>query len=96
VPGVLSLGLDPLLIDPESMSGMSPVLVRAFSDSRLHRVRSLGNKVESCLAGAGLHAPKQLLRLEKLLDEVHAGSQGAGIRFNTARADSAEAVQRRV
>src|SRR3954470_8857879 len=44
--------------------------------------------------GAGLRAPAQLLLFEKLLNLVHALAPNAKICFNTAPADTAEAVQR--
>ena len=53
MPSVLALGLDPKLVDPESMSGLSPDLVRAFIDAQLERIRSLGYEVESCLVDPG-------------------------------------------
>lgn len=49
MPSVLALGLDPKLADPESMSGLSPDLVRAFIDAQLERIRGLGYEVETCL-----------------------------------------------
>lgn len=46
------------------------------------------------LIGAGLRAPEQLLLFEKLLNIVHAQAPKAKICFNSAPADTAEAVQR--
>lgn len=53
MPVVLALGLDPMFVNPKSIAGLSPALVRAFIDSQLDRVRAAGYEVESCLVDLG-------------------------------------------
>ena len=53
MPAVLALGLDPVFVDPKAMGGYSPVMVRAFIDSHLDRVRAAGYEVENCLVDLG-------------------------------------------
>ncbi len=53
MPTVLALGLDPRFVDPKSISGLNPDVVRAFIDSQLERIRELGYKVDSCLVDLG-------------------------------------------
>ena len=50
---VLALGLDPNVVDAQSVSGLAPDLVRAFIDTQLNRIRACGYDVESCLVDAG-------------------------------------------
>ena len=50
---VLALGLDPEFVDPKSMGGLSPALVRAFIDSQVDRIRAAEYEVESCLVDLG-------------------------------------------
>jgi hypothetical protein len=57
---VLALGLDPKFADLTSMPGLTPDLVRAFIDSQLERIRSLGYEVESCLVDLGETAEEVL------------------------------------
>jgi hypothetical protein len=61
MPVVLALGLDPLLLDPGSMPGLTPELVRAFIDSQLERVRASGYEVVPCLVDTGATAEATLL-----------------------------------
>jgi hypothetical protein len=60
MPVVLALGLDPLFVNPKSIAGMSPALVRAFIDSQLDRIRAAGYEVESCLVDLGATAEAAL------------------------------------
>lgn len=53
MPSVLALGLDPRVVDSESVSGLNPDVIRAFIDSQLDRIRSLGYEVDSCLVDLG-------------------------------------------
>jgi hypothetical protein len=53
MPVVLALGLDPVFVNPKSIAGLSPALVRAFIDSQLDRIRASGYEVESCLVDLG-------------------------------------------
>ena len=53
MPSVLALGLDPIVVDPKSMGGLSPDIVRTFIDSQLERIRKLGYEVHSCLVDLG-------------------------------------------
>jgi hypothetical protein len=53
MPVVLALGLDPMSVNPKSIAGLSPALVRAFIDSQLDRIRAAGYEVESCLVDLG-------------------------------------------
>lgn len=115
---VLALGLDPSFADFTQFPELTPELIRAFIDSQLERLRSLGYEVDSCLVdlgetaeavtaqhlssrnfdcvmiGAGLRTPSLLLLFEKLINLVHEQAPDAKICFNTAPADTAEAVQR--
>jgi hypothetical protein len=50
---VLALGLDPVVVDAQSVSGLSPDLIRAFIEAQLERIRACGYDVESCLVDAG-------------------------------------------
>jgi hypothetical protein len=50
---VLALGLDPAFADLKALPHLTPDLVRAFIDSQLERVRSLGYEVHGCLVDAG-------------------------------------------
>jgi hypothetical protein len=60
MPAVLALGLDPAVVNPESMGGFSPDVVRAFIDSQLDRVRQLGYEVDACLVDLGTTAESVL------------------------------------
>jgi len=53
MPSVLALGLDPIFVDPQSMSGLNAEVVRTFIDAQLERIRGLGYEVESCLVDLG-------------------------------------------
>jgi hypothetical protein len=53
MPSILALGLDPVFADYRQMAGLTPVMVRAFIDSQVERMRSLGYEVESCLVDPG-------------------------------------------
>ena len=53
MPTVLALGLDPMVMDLTAMAGLSPVVVRAFIDSQMARVREFGYDVDSCLVDLG-------------------------------------------
>ena len=53
MPIVLALGLDPVFVNPKSIAGMSPALIRAFIDSQLDRLRAAGYEVENCLVDLG-------------------------------------------
>jgi hypothetical protein len=53
MPTVLALGLDPLVVGPKAMGGLSPAVVRAFIDAQLDRIRVLGYEVESCFVDRG-------------------------------------------
>ena len=50
---VLALGLDPVVVDAQSVSGLPPDLIRAFIDAQLERIRACGYDVESCLVDSG-------------------------------------------
>ena len=60
MPRVLAVGLDPSFVDPRSMGGLDPALVRSFIESQLDRVRSLGYEVDNCLVDAGAAAERVL------------------------------------
>lgn len=79
MPVVLALGLDPVVVNPKSIAGMSPALVRAFIDSQLDRVRAAGYEVENCLIDLGDTAEAVLARqlLDRSFDCVLIG---AGLR----------------
>ena len=53
MPTVLALGLDPACVDLSDSPGLTPELVRAFIETQLERLRSLGYVVQSCLVDAG-------------------------------------------
>lgn len=50
---VLALGLDPAFVELKETPQFTPELIRAFIDSQLERVRSLGYEVDSCLVDTG-------------------------------------------
>ena len=53
MPAVLALGLDPIFVELPASAELTPELVRAFIDSQLERLRSLGYEVVSCLVDLG-------------------------------------------
>jgi hypothetical protein len=53
MPTVLALGLDPAFVELPASASMTPELVRAFIESQLERLRSLGYEVVSCLVDLG-------------------------------------------
>jgi len=53
IKSVLALGLDPAVVDLSEFPELTPELVRAFIDSQLERLRSLGYEVDSCLVDLG-------------------------------------------
>ena len=50
---VLALGLDPAVADFTEFPHLTPELIRAFIESELERVRSLGYRVDGCLVDLG-------------------------------------------
>jgi hypothetical protein len=65
----------------------------SVTELKNHRV-SRGIQFDCVMTGAGLRASEYLLRLEKLVNLIHARAPHAKICFNTTPADTAEAVQR--
>lgn len=53
MPSVLALGLDPAFVDFKEFPHLTPDLIKAFIDSQLQRLRSLGYEVVSCLVDQG-------------------------------------------
>src|SRR5262245_45854382 len=76
---VLALGLEPAFVEFSQMPGLTPELVRVFTDQQLERVRSLGYRVQGCLVDLGETAET---RVEALLDEEEFDCVlfGAGLR----------------
>jgi hypothetical protein len=59
---VLALGLDPACVDLGEAPQLAPDVVRAFIDSQLERVRSLGYGVRTCLVAPGEAAEATVAR----------------------------------
>jgi hypothetical protein len=53
MPSVLALGLDPTFVDFRDRPDLTPELIRAFIESQLERLRTLGYVVHSCLVDSG-------------------------------------------
>lgn len=70
-------------------------LVDAGETAEAVTARQLQRRSFDCvMIGAGLRTPSRLLLFEKLVNLVHAHAPDARICFNSALADTAEAVQR--
>lgn len=53
VPTVLALGLDPAVVELPASSNVTPVVVLAFIEAQLDRLRGRGYEVISCLVDLG-------------------------------------------
>jgi hypothetical protein len=76
---VLALGLDPKFADLTSMPNLTPELVRAFIDSQIERIRTLGYEVDSCLVDSGQTA-EDVLKESLRKREFDCVMIGAGLR----------------
>jgi hypothetical protein len=59
---VLALGLDPVFADFTQFPELTPDVIRAFIDSQLERLASLGYEVDSCLVDLGESAEDVLAK----------------------------------
>lgn len=59
---ILALGLDPRVVNPDAIPGLTPEVVQAYIASQLDRVRGFGHEVESCLVGTDGGAEAMLRR----------------------------------
>ncbi|HEY7641913.1 MAG TPA: hypothetical protein VH814_19440 [Steroidobacteraceae bacterium] len=82
MPVVLALGLDPACVDPKAMGGFSAPVVRAYLDSQMARIRTLGYEVETCYVDRGETAERVLTEQlrQRPFDCVMIG---AGVRDDT-------------
>jgi len=76
---VLALGLDPSFADLTGLPDLTPELIKAFIESQLERLRSLGYEVDSCLVDSGETAEAALLGQIKKRD-YDCVMIGAGLR----------------